>query len=200
MTLKKKDKGLDAAEKAKVLAAARKYIFTHGFTSLTVDGLARQLATNVKKIYAHYRTKPLLIEAAIESKLADLDHDMTAVQKGLSDPPERIQALLGVMHEHSKEFTITYFNDLLAANFAFNEWLRTRQIELFSKHFESILSEGCPLGDAPFNELSLVVFTEMCRVVTNPAFVVSITKKQEVTDISEIYKEVNKIFLKGIMS
>jgi len=198
MITKKKNKELDSTEAAKILAVARKYIFTYGFTSLTIEDLARQLATNVKKIYAHYRTKPLLIEAAIESKLADLDRDMTAAQEGLSDPTERIHALLGAMKEHTKEFTLAYFNDVLVANSAFNEWLRTRQIQLFSKHFESLLSDGCR-EEAPFGDVSIEVFTEMCRVATDPAFVLRITKKQAVTDIEGIYKQVNKILLKGVL-
>jgi len=198
MMPKKKNKVLDATEGAKILEAARKYIFTYGFTSLTVEGLARQLATNVKKIYAHYRSKPLLIQAAIESKLTDLDRDMTAAQEGLCDRTERIHALLGAMKAHTKEFTLAYFSDVLVANSAFNEWLRTKQIQLFSKHFKSLLSDGCR-EEAPFGDVSLEVFTEMCRVATDPAFVLRITKKQEVVNIEEIYKQVNKILLKGVL-
>jgi len=199
MIAEKKNTNLDPAEeRAKILVAARKHIFTHGFNSLTVEGLARQLATNVKKIYAYYHTKPLLIQAAIESKMADMDRDMTAAQEGLSDPAKRIHALLGVMFEHTKEFSVAYFNDLSEANPAFDEWLRTRKAQLFTKHFESLLSDGCR-EEAPFDELAIEVFIQMCRVVATPAFVVGIIKKQGVTNVEEIFKRVNKILLEGTM-
>jgi len=198
MIPKKKNKELDAAEAAKILAAARKHVFTYGFNSLRIEDLARQLATNVKKIYSYYRTKPLLVEAAIESKIADIDRDMTAAEEGLSDPVERISALLGVMSKHTAEFTLAYYNDLLEANPAFKEWLRTKLLELYAKHFESLLSNG-RRKKALLDEISLEVFIEICRVASDPIFVVGIAKKYGVTNMPEIFERVNKILLKGLL-
>jgi len=83
--MNKTDISADNSEAKKILDAARRYIFTHGFRSLTMDKLAAEAGTTKKFIYTHFHGKQLLLEATIKAKIADMDHDMTQAEEKAGD-------------------------------------------------------------------------------------------------------------------
>jgi hypothetical protein len=62
-----------------------------------IERLARQLHSNTNKIYKHFRSKQLLVEAVIDSKTCDMNRDMTDCQKGAANFPERIRAVFAAL-------------------------------------------------------------------------------------------------------
>ena len=186
------------AEKEKILTAARRYIFTQGFNSLTVGKLATKLGLSTKVIYTHFHGKQLLLEEAIEWKFADMDREMTAAEGGGSNFSERIHAVFDVLREHAKEINAAYIHDLLEANPVFFEWTRSKRRELFTKHFEILFADGRREG-AICDEVTVEVFIEMYQMLTDGILMGNTIRKQEEATVAKIYGQIVRVLSKGIL-
>jgi AcrR family transcriptional regulator len=62
-----------------------------------IEGFARQLHSNTNKIYKHFRSKQLLVEAVIDSKTCGMNRDMADCQKGAANFPERMRAVFAAL-------------------------------------------------------------------------------------------------------
>ena len=49
----------------RIISGARRHFFAHGFRGVTVDDLAAELGMSKKTLYAHFDSKPQIVEAAI---------------------------------------------------------------------------------------------------------------------------------------
>lgn len=69
----------DLATRARIIATARKHLFTYGYSALTMDDLARELGVSKKTLYVHFTSK----DALIESILDDFSDEVRALADGL---------------------------------------------------------------------------------------------------------------------
>jgi AcrR family transcriptional regulator len=62
----------DVTARDRIIAAARPYLFTYGYTALTMDELAAELGMSKKTLYVHFPAKDALVEAIIKQFVADV--------------------------------------------------------------------------------------------------------------------------------
>lgn len=61
-----------AAPAARILAAARPLFFTHGYSALTMDDLARELGLSKKTLYLHFPSKDALVGEILRGFVRDV--------------------------------------------------------------------------------------------------------------------------------
>src|SRR3954465_2269959 len=92
------------AVRARIVAAARRHFFAHGFRGVTMDDLAAELGMSKKTLYAHFSSKTALVEAAILDKFAELETELGRVEAEYSaDFPEALRRLLTGVQHHTEE-------------------------------------------------------------------------------------------------
>src|SRR5207244_12326604 len=57
----------------RIVDAARTHFFNHGFRSVTMDDLAKELGISKKTLYAHFPGKIALLEAVLADKFAGVE-------------------------------------------------------------------------------------------------------------------------------
>jgi len=132
----------------RILGAARREFFAHGFARTTMDDLARHLGMSKKTLYRHFRSKDELVAVLLETKAAEIRAGFEAIfgeaQKGFFD---RIAALFRHLHEQLGEVSATFLRDLKRLRpdlFARLEQVRT---EIIPAVWGRLLREGIESGD-----------------------------------------------------
>ena len=189
---------LDEAEASKVLDAARHHIFTHGIRSLTMDKLAADTGISKRLIYAHFHGKQLLLESAINTKLSEMDRDLTDAEDSASNFVDRMQAVVVVLREHSKEYSSAYIHDLLESNPLFFEWVRTKRAKVLDEHFGRLFASGRSEG-AIRGDISDELFIEIYKMLTDGILMGNIMKKKAGTTVPEIYGQIVAVMLEGTL-
>jgi len=185
------------AEAQRILNAARSHIFTHGFRSLLLDKFARKLSMNVRNIYSHHRSKSLLITAVIEAKLAEMDRDLEAIHSEDLHFEESMQAMLGVLHRHSHEYSRQYIRDL-TDNATLFEWTRNLRAQILKRHFVEFFELG-QREKAIRTDISAARFTDAYFALTDGIFIGNALKTTKGSSVHEIHKELFSILLRGVL-
>src|SRR6188472_3074551 len=63
----------DSAATSRIVSEARRHFMAHGFRGVTMDDLAAELGMSKKTLYAHFRSKPELVQAVILAKAAEVE-------------------------------------------------------------------------------------------------------------------------------
>src|SRR5690349_11807373 len=99
--------------RARIIGGARKHFFAHGFRNVTMDDIARELGMSKKTLYAHFNSKPELLEAAIHDKLSHLEADLAAVEsKYEGDFEATLREFLSCMQRQAGELTPSFVRDM----------------------------------------------------------------------------------------
>src|SRR3954452_16403062 len=97
----------------RIVAGAREHFFAHGFRGVTMDDLAAELGMSKKTLYAHFRSKPELVEAVIQCKAAAVEAELARIEaEHGSDFPEALREMLGCMQRHAEEIQPTFVRDM----------------------------------------------------------------------------------------
>src|ERR1051325_965023 len=88
----------------RIVSAARRYFFAHGFRNVTMDDLATDLGMSKKTLYATFPSKDALLEAVLKDKFRSVEADL---QRLASDPSRdalaNLQRLLARLQHHTAE-------------------------------------------------------------------------------------------------
>jgi len=192
-----KSKIHDSAEAAKILTVARRYVFTHGFRTFTMDTLAAEADIGKKVIYTHFHGKQLLLEALIIAKVADMDRDLTAAQEAGGNFSKQMHAMFSVLREHAEEYSEPFIQDLLEVSPAFFEWTKNKRTQLLTGHFAKLFAQGRREG-AIRSDISDDLFMTIYEMLTSGILMGRILKKTDTT-VAEIYNQTVSILLEGTL-
>src|SRR6201994_939874 len=94
----------EAVLSRRVIAAARRHFFVHGFRAITTDDLAAELALSKKTLYALFPSKEALLEAVVLQKFASLDTEAARISGDRSlGCVEKLQELLACLQREMEE-------------------------------------------------------------------------------------------------
>ena len=92
--------------RGRILAAARRLFFAHGFGRVTMDEIASELAMSKKTLYRHFASKEELCEAVIDATFAAIDAELAAVLDdaalGFEDKLERFMRTVAAGYEEAR--------------------------------------------------------------------------------------------------
>src|SRR5213595_381520 len=97
----------------RIVDAARAHFFSHGFRSVTMDDLAKELGISKKTLYAHFPGKINLLEAVLADKFASVESTLKEVTRAHPhDFPAALQNLLAGTHRELDEIKPPFVRDM----------------------------------------------------------------------------------------
>src|SRR4051812_32169760 len=169
------EKGAPSAESAvrtRIVAGARRHFFAHGFRGVTMDDLAAELGMSKKTLYAHFRSKPALVEAALRAKFADLEAELGRIETESSDDfPEALREMLACVQRHADEIEPPFVRDVQRSAPDLFATVEARRAALIQRYFGKLFADGRKAGmvrkDLP-PQLAIEILLAAIRALVNP--------------------------------
>jgi len=131
----------------RIIAAARRHFFTHGFRSVTMDDLAEELGMSKKTLYASFPSKLDLLRAVLLEKFHEVESDLDQVTAGIStDVLGALQRLLACMQRHTGEIQPSFVRDMRRETPEFFKLVEDRRRQVIQRYFGKIFEEGRRAG------------------------------------------------------
>jgi AcrR family transcriptional regulator len=163
---------LENPTRQRIVAAARRHFFAHGFRSVTMDDLAADLGMSKKTLYACFPTKAALLEAVLLDKFRTVQADLERITStGSSDFPTKLHQMLVCFQHHTGEIQPSFVRDLQREMPHMFEVVESRRREVIQRHFSKVLSEGRKAGmirkDVPV-EMIVEILLGATEAIMNP--------------------------------
>jgi len=127
----------------RIVVGARRYFFAHGFRGVTVDDLAAELGMSKKTLYAHFPSKPAIVEAAILEKFRDLEAELEQITTTHSaDFVAALHALLACLFRHTEEIQPPFLRDIRRDSPELFQLVESRRGALIQRHFGKLFAAG----------------------------------------------------------
>jgi AcrR family transcriptional regulator len=127
----------------RIVVAARRHFFAHGFRGVTVDDLAAELGMSKKTLYAHFPSKPAIVEAAILDKFHDLKTDLERISADhAADFVAALHELLACVLRHTEEIQPPFLRDIRRDSPDLFKLIESRRGALIQRHFGKLFAAG----------------------------------------------------------
>ena len=159
--------------RGRIVAGARRHFFAHGFRGVTMDDLAAELGMSKKTLYAHFPSKPVLVEAAIDAKFSELEAELVRLEAGRgADFPEALRELLACVQRHTEEIAPAFLRDVQRSDPELFAKVEARRTAVIQRYFGRLFADGRRAGmvrkDLP-PQLVVEALLGAVRAVVNPA-------------------------------
>lgn len=163
----------DEAVAQKIITAARRHFFTHGFRTVTMDDLARDLGMSKKTLYANFSSKETLLRAVLLDKFRRIDRDLEeATTGGPRDVLAGLQRLLACVQGHAEEIHASFVRDIRREAPEMFQLIQSRRREVIQRYFGRLFDEGRRAGiirkDIPIR-LMIEILLGATEAIMNPS-------------------------------
>jgi AcrR family transcriptional regulator len=156
----------------RIVGAARRHFFAHGFRTVTMDDLAEELGMSKKTLYAHFPSKTALVEAVLLDKLGDMETEMERITAECSsDFLEALRQLLAAVQRGTEEIQPVFLRDIRRETPELFKLVESRRPTLIQRHFGKLFTAGRNAGmirrDIPVR-LIIEVLISATQGIMNP--------------------------------
>jgi AcrR family transcriptional regulator len=138
---------LDGPAQRRIVNAARRHFFTHGFRNVTMDDLAKELGMSKKTLYLSFSSKTDLVRAILLDKFRSVDGDLQRITSECSaDVMEALHQLLACMQRHTEEIQPPFVRDIRREAPEIFDLVQTLRRELIQRYFGKLFEEGRRAG------------------------------------------------------
>lgn len=132
---------------ARIVAAARRHFFTHGFRGVTMDDLAKELGMSKKTLYAAFPSKVDLLRAVLLNKFEDVETDLDGVTSAAStDVLDALHRLLACMQQHTEEIQPPFVRDMRREAPEMFKLVEERRRQVIQRYFGRLFDAGRRAG------------------------------------------------------
>lgn len=183
----------------RIVSAARRYFFAHGFRNVTMDDLAAELAMSKKTLYASFPSKGALVEAVLEDKFLSVEGDLKRLAEHPSrDALENLQRLLACLQHHTAEIQAPFVRDVQRAAPEMFQLVQERRRDLIRRYFGRFFADGRSRGIIR-KDIRVDVMIEILLGATE-----AVVNPQKLDELhiapKEAYMNVITVILNGIMT
>jgi AcrR family transcriptional regulator len=183
----------------RIVTAARRHFFAHGFRGVTMDDLAEELGMSKKTLYASFPSKLDLLRAVLLDKFrsveADLDRVMSAASK---DVLAALHQLLACMQHHTEEIQPPFVRDIRREAPEIFEVVQSRRRDVIQRYFGKLFEDGRRSGiirKDVSTRLMIEMFVGVTEAIMNP------TKMAELgLTPTTGYISIIKVMLEGLLT
>ena len=163
----------EAALSRRIIAAARRHFFAHGFRAITTDDLAAELALSKKTLYALFPSKEALLEAVVLEKFAGVDAEVARISGDRSlGCMEKLHELLTCLQREMEEIQPSFVRDMQRGAPEIFALIERRRAGIIREHFGALFEQSRRVGmirqDVP-TALLIAVILGAVNAVVNPA-------------------------------
>jgi AcrR family transcriptional regulator len=131
----------------RIVSAARRHFFAHGFRSVTMDDLAEELGMSKKTLYASFAGKTDLLRAALLDKFRSIESDLERLVLSFSnDVLDSLHQLLACVQHHAEEIQPPFVRDIRREAPEMFQLVQSRRRDVIQRYFGKILEEGRRAG------------------------------------------------------
>jgi AcrR family transcriptional regulator len=162
----------EGALSRRVIAAARRHFFAHGFRAITTDDLAAELAISKKTLYLLFPSKEALLEAVVLEKFGSLDAEVARISGNRSlGCVEKLHELLACLQQEMEEIQPPFVRDMQRGAPEVFALIERRRAGIIRQHFGALFEEirraGMIRKDVP-TPLLIAVILGAVNAVVNP--------------------------------
>src|SRR6266513_58689 len=183
----------------RIVEAARRHFFCHGFRSVTMDELAEELGISKKTLYAHFPGKIELLEAVLADKFAGVEVKLNEIARAHPhDFSTALHELLANTQRELDEIKPPFVRDMRQKAPDMFKLVERRRAELIERFFGKLFIEGQRTGmvrkDLPA-KLMIEILLAAVQAIVNPAKVeeLGLTPKTG-------FASVVKVVLEGVIT
>jgi AcrR family transcriptional regulator len=131
----------------RIVAAARRHFFAHGFRNVTMDDLAEELGMSKKTLYLAFASKSDLVRAVLLDKFRAVDGDLRLIMsKRSASVMDALHQLLACMQRHTAEIQPPFVRDIRREAPEIFELVQRLRRELIQRYFGNLFEEGRRAG------------------------------------------------------
>ena len=187
------------AARYRIVTAARRYFFAHGFRSVTMDDLAEELGMSKKTLYASFPSKAALLRAVLLHKFDDVEQDLERItEKSSRDVLTALREVLGCLQRHTQEIQPPFVRDIRREAPDMFQLVQSRRREIIQRYFGRILQEGRKAGIVR-KDISTRMMIEILLGVTEAIMNPSKLAELGLTP-KEGYVTIITVILEGVMT
>ena len=187
------------SNRERIVEAARVHFFSHGFRSVTMDDLAKELGISKKTLYAHFPGKFDLLEAVLAAKFADVEATLNEVTRAHPhDFPAALRDLLAGTQRELNEIKPPFVRDMRQKAPDVFKLVERRRAALIQRYIGRFFVAGQRAGmvrkDVPA-KLMIEILLAVVQFIINPP------KMEELGMMpKEGYVGILKIILEGALT
>ena len=162
----------------RIVTAARRHFFAHGFRSVTMDDLAEELGMSKKTLYACFPSKAALLETVLLDKFRSVEADLNEITSGCSsDVLAALHQLLATVQRHTEEIQPPFVRDMRREGPERFKVVESRRRDVIQRHFGKLLGEARKAGiirkDIPV-KLIMEILLGAVQTIMNPPKIVEL--------------------------
>lgn len=185
----------ESSARERIVNQARKHFFAHGFRTVTMDDLAKELGMSKKTLYAHFPSKTALLEAVFQVKFQQIEAELRQITSANpADFAVALHQLLAVLQRHTDEIQPPFIRDIRRETPELFQIVQQRRAELIQRYFGQLLSEGREQGiirkDIPTSFIIEVLLAVVQGIINPPKMMeLALTPKDAFFSILSIVLE-----------
>jgi AcrR family transcriptional regulator len=131
----------------RIVTAARRHFFAHGFRSVTMDDLAQDLGMSKKTLYASFPGKNSLLLAVLLDKFRSIENDLDRITaESPSDVLAALHGLLACVQRHTEEIQPPFVRDIRREAPEMFQLVQNRRREVIQRYFGKLFDDGRKAG------------------------------------------------------
>lgn len=131
----------------RIVAAARRHFFAHGFRGVTMDDLAEELGMSKKTLYAAFPSKIDLLRAMLLDKFHSIEADLDRiVSRNSPDALTTLHDLLACVQQHAAEIQPPFVRDIRRETPDMFELVQSRRRAVIKRYFGRLFDAGRRAG------------------------------------------------------
>lgn len=181
------------------MKVARGQFFAHGFATVTMDDIARELGMSKRTLYQHFSGKNELLLKALEQKIQQVGVGLDEiVDKQELSFVEKMTAVLEFLSHNLPRPSKAFVRDV--NRFAPDVWqtVDARRSQIIHRCFSHLIEEGGKEGDlrADVNpELLMTVLLTLIQYLITPE-----TLSRFPMTLGQLFEQIIDFFLRGVLS
>ncbi|MFY4727992.1 TetR/AcrR family transcriptional regulator [Nitrospira sp. BLG_2] len=157
----------------RVVSAARRQFFTHGFRTVRMDDIAAELGMSKKTLYAHFPSKTALVQAIMQKKFSEVEADLSRLKSRDEQNVETaLRNLLDCVQRHTAEIQPPFVRDIGREFPELFQIIEKRRRDLIRRHFGELFEQGQKAGlirkDIPVH-LIIEILLGAVQTIMNPS-------------------------------
>jgi AcrR family transcriptional regulator len=156
----------------RIVTAARRHFFAHGFRSVTMDDLAEELGMSKKTLYASFVGKTDLLRAVLLDKFRSIETDVKHITSASTDVLDSLHQLLACVQRHAEEIQPPFVRDIRREAPEMFQLVQSRRRDVIQRYFGKIFDEGRTAGvirEDVSTEMMIEILLGATEAIMNPA-------------------------------
>lgn len=159
--------------RARIIAAARRHFFAHGFRGVTMDDLAAELGMSKKTLYGSFPSKMDLLRAVLLDKFHSIETDLDHVSgQDRADVLVALREMLACVQRHAAEIQPPFVRDVRREAPEMFDLVQSRRRAVIQRYFGKLFDDGRRAGivrrDIP-TRVMIEILLSATEAIINPA-------------------------------